>query len=220
MGYSPRSFSRKWKIMARSKFENWAPSERAPSKLSENHKIIVESISPRTLEYLISLCAGCGGLVLRLSDGGVLSSSNEICRFLCAESGRDDLCGGDPFRQALVDYWLGWEAGQLKVLHSVPPHTPHTHHTHTLHTHTHTTPHTHTHSHHTHPELCPHVTGVWSSNTWSTSVSRSTRRSPRYRNWAESCWGHTHFGRYCSVVYTLCSISPWRSRQWVHVLYI
>ncbi len=72
-----------------------------------------------------------------MSDGGVLSSSNEICRYLCAEGGRDDLCGGDPCRQALVDYWLGWEAGQLKVV---------TTHTHTHHPLAHTHPHTHTHT--------------------------------------------------------------------------
>ena len=53
--------------------------------------------------------------MLHLADGRVLTSANEICRFICCESGRGDLCGGDPVHQALIDYWLGWEVGELKV---------------------------------------------------------------------------------------------------------
>ncbi|XP_064397702.1 methionine--tRNA ligase, cytoplasmic-like isoform X2 [Halichondria panicea] len=79
-------------------------------------KTVLLRLYARLGEGTLTINEGCddGRLALRLSDGGVLSSSNEICRYLCAEGGRDDLCGGDPCRQALVDYWLGWEAGQLK----------------------------------------------------------------------------------------------------------
>lgn len=57
---------------------------------------------------------------LRLSlaldgDGVEIFSANEVCRFLCSETGNEGFYGTDPTHQALVDYWLGWEAGELKV---------------------------------------------------------------------------------------------------------
>ena len=49
-------------------------------------------------------------------DGGVeIFSANEVCRFLCGETGNEGFYGEDPAHQALVDYWLGWEASELKV---------------------------------------------------------------------------------------------------------
>ena len=55
-------------------------------------------------------------LVLQLQDGTTISSANEICRLLCVESGRGDLIGtSDPLQGALVDYWLEWEAREVKV---------------------------------------------------------------------------------------------------------
>jgi hypothetical protein len=58
-------------------------------------------------------------LSLALDDEGTCSleifSANEVCRFLCGETGNEGFYGADPTHQALVDYWLGWEASELKV---------------------------------------------------------------------------------------------------------
>ena len=69
-----------------------------------------------TLLFLFSL-AGHLQLSLALDDDGglVIFSANEVCRFLCGETGNEGFYGEDPTHQALVDYWLGWEASELKV---------------------------------------------------------------------------------------------------------
>ena len=54
-------------------------------------------------------------LCLTLDDGVEIFSANEVCRFLCGETGNEGFYGADPTHQALVDYWLGWEASELKV---------------------------------------------------------------------------------------------------------
>ena len=54
-------------------------------------------------------------LSLALDDGVEIFSANEVCRFLCGETGNEGFYGADPGHQALVDYWLAWEAGELKV---------------------------------------------------------------------------------------------------------
>ena len=51
-----------------------------------------------------------------LPTGECIFSANEICRFLCSEYGQEQFCGGTPEQQALIDFWLGWEASELKVL--------------------------------------------------------------------------------------------------------
>lgn len=58
---------------------------------------------------------GHPNLSLDLGDGAVILLANEVCRFLCGETGNEGFCGVDPTHQALVDYWLGWEASELKV---------------------------------------------------------------------------------------------------------
>ena len=52
---------------------------------------------------------------LSLDDGLKIFSANEVCRFLCGETGNEGFYGADPTHQALVDYWLGWEVSALKV---------------------------------------------------------------------------------------------------------
>ena len=64
---------------------------------------------------IITDCTGHPTLSLRLDDNVVMFSANEVCRFLCGETGNEGFCGEDPTHQALVDYWLGWEASELKV---------------------------------------------------------------------------------------------------------
>ena len=54
-------------------------------------------------------------LSVALEDGVEIFSANEVCRFLCGETGNEGFYGADPAHQALIDYWLGWEAGELKV---------------------------------------------------------------------------------------------------------
>lgn len=48
-------------------------------------------------------------------DGTQIFSANEISRLLCVEAGENGFIGGDPLPGALVDYWLEWEARELKV---------------------------------------------------------------------------------------------------------
>lgn len=55
-----------------------------------------------------------------LPTGECIFSANEICRFLCSECGQEQFCGGTPEHQALIDFWLGWEASELKVLCILP----------------------------------------------------------------------------------------------------
>ena len=55
-------------------------------------------------------------LVLRVQDGNLLFSANEICRLLCGETGWGDFMGAtNPLQGALMDYWLDWEAREVKV---------------------------------------------------------------------------------------------------------
>ena len=54
-------------------------------------------------------------LLLSLPTGENIFSTNEICRFVCAESGTERMWGSSPEHQALVDHWLDWEASTLKV---------------------------------------------------------------------------------------------------------
>lgn len=61
------------------------------------------------------LLEGHPNLSLALDDGLEIFSANEVCRFLCGETGNEGFYGADPTHQALVDYWLGWEASELKV---------------------------------------------------------------------------------------------------------
>ena len=56
-----------------------------------------------------------GQLVFVTEDGTQIFSANEIGRLLCGEAGQREFAGGDPLREALVDYWLEWEARELKV---------------------------------------------------------------------------------------------------------
>ena len=58
---------------------------------------------------------GHPNLRLGLDDGTLIFSANEVCRFLCGETGNEGFYGEDPAHQALVDFWLGWEASELKV---------------------------------------------------------------------------------------------------------
>ena len=64
---------------------------------------------------IIIIIKGHSNLSLDLGDGVMILSANEVCGFLCGETGNDQFCGVDPAHQALVDYWLGWEASELKV---------------------------------------------------------------------------------------------------------
>jgi glutathione S-transferase len=53
-------------------------------------------------------------LVPVVRDGDfVLWESNTICRWLAAESGRDDLLPAAPRERALVERWMDWQAGEL-----------------------------------------------------------------------------------------------------------
>jgi len=54
------------------------------------------------------------GLIPVIEDeNGVLWGSNPICRYLAAKAGRDDLLPTEPFRRAVVDQWMDWQATEL-----------------------------------------------------------------------------------------------------------
>ncbi|MDX8123351.1 glutathione S-transferase [Janthinobacterium sp. GMG2] len=49
-----------------------------------------------------------------LLDGDlVLWESNTICRYLCAQAGRDDLLPSTPRARAEVEKWMDWQMGDL-----------------------------------------------------------------------------------------------------------
>ncbi|MFA6068199.1 glutathione S-transferase [Janthinobacterium lividum] len=49
-----------------------------------------------------------------LVDGDlVLWESNTICRYLCAQTGRDDLLPSTPRARAEVEKWMDWQMGDL-----------------------------------------------------------------------------------------------------------
>ncbi|GAA3084078.1 glutathione S-transferase [Rhizobium viscosum] len=47
------------------------------------------------------------------SDDGILWESNTICRYLASRYGRDDLLPSSPWRRALVERWMDWQATEL-----------------------------------------------------------------------------------------------------------
>jgi glutathione S-transferase len=47
------------------------------------------------------------------SDDGILWESNTICRYLASRHGRDDLLPATPWRRALVERWMDWQATEL-----------------------------------------------------------------------------------------------------------
>jgi len=47
------------------------------------------------------------------SDDGILWESNTICRYLASRYGRDDLLPPSPWKRALVERWMDWQATEL-----------------------------------------------------------------------------------------------------------
>ena len=67
--------------------------------------------STRTPEFL---ALNPNGLVPVIeSEDGILWESNTICRYLASRHGRDDLLPSDPWRRALVERWMDWQATEL-----------------------------------------------------------------------------------------------------------
>lgn len=67
--------------------------------------------STRTPEFL---ALNPNGLVPVIeSDDGILWESNTICRYLAARHHRDDLLPSSPWRRALVERWMDWQATEL-----------------------------------------------------------------------------------------------------------
>ncbi len=67
--------------------------------------------STKTSEFL---ALNPNGLVPVIkTDDGVLWESNTICRYLASKYDRDDLLPSDPWRRALVERWIDWQATEL-----------------------------------------------------------------------------------------------------------
>lgn len=67
--------------------------------------------STRTPEFL---ALNPNGLVPVIkSDDGILWESNTICRYLASRHGRDDLLPLSPWRRALIERWMDWQATEL-----------------------------------------------------------------------------------------------------------
>jgi len=67
--------------------------------------------STRTPEFL---ALNPNGLVPVIeSDDGILWESNTICRYLASRHSRDDLLPSSPWRRALVERWMDWQATEL-----------------------------------------------------------------------------------------------------------
>lgn len=67
--------------------------------------------STKTSEFL---ALNPNGLVPVIkTDDGVLWESNTICRYLASKHDRGDLLPSDPWRRALVERWIDWQATEL-----------------------------------------------------------------------------------------------------------
>ena len=67
--------------------------------------------STKTSEFL---ALNPNGLVPVIkTDDGVLWESNTICRYLASKYDRGDLLPSDPWRRALVERWIDWQATEL-----------------------------------------------------------------------------------------------------------
>lgn len=66
------------------------------------------------LSSCFTVVEGPSPLRLSLASGQQLFSANEICRFVCSQCGGGALAGSSPEDQALIDYWLDWEASEVK----------------------------------------------------------------------------------------------------------